>query len=301
MSTSRGALVLTLFIVGIAPACDSVQSCRDGQQNRPADTTTDSPADSTTTASADIDSDRNNDASKSDLRSGTQRQRHHLHRAKMAAMQGQSETALKRFGDVLEEGPWTHAQLEAVTTLSQMLIDRGRAERTLKLLDNQVPDDEAGRTSLRLLRARALSESDDSDGAIAVYDELIDEHPERLVLYPRLITLYEETGQPDRADDVRTAYRSRLETMANRLDSRRTPETDKLDILSRFSQVSAQIAADAVEEALTDDSPDVRAAAARTLGQMGASGSLPELRALKTRASNQQVVRAADNAIRTLE
>lgn len=306
MSTSRGALVLTLLVVGIAPACDAFQfqSCRSSQHQRPADTTTDSPgspAELTTTASADVGSARNKDAAESDLPRGTQRQRNHLHRAKMAAMQGQSETALKQFGDVLEEGPWTHAQLEAVTTLSQMLIDRDRAERTLKLLDDQVPEDEAERPSLRLLRARALSESDNPDGAIRVYDELIDEHPERLVFYPRLITLFEEADQPDRADDVRTAYRSRLETMANRLDARKTPETDKLDILSRFSQVSAKIAADAAEEALTDDSRDVRAAAARTLAQMGASGSIPELRALKKRASNQQVVRAAGNAIRRLE
>jgi tetratricopeptide (TPR) repeat protein len=235
------------------------------------------------------------------LRRGTARQRKALSRAKQAVMLKRSEDALRAFGDVLEEGPWSQAQLEAVTHLVQMLLERDRVDRALKLLDNQVPDRDSHLESLRLLRARAHSRAGDFQTAISMYREILEDRPERLVLYPRLAALYERTDQPDRASDMRSNLDARVREFARQLNAPGTTTTSKLGILDALGQVSTPEAIQAATDALTDSSVDVQTAAARTLGDMGASRALPELRALKKRASDTQVANASEAAIRRIQ
>jgi thioredoxin-like negative regulator of GroEL len=212
-----------------------------------------------------------------------------------------SDDALRAFGDVLEEGPWGQAQLEAITHLVQMLLERDRVDRALALLDNQVPDSARHFESLRLLRARTHSRAGDLESAISVYRQILQEYPERLVLYPRLAALYERTEQQTRASDIRSKLDDRIKKFADDLRAADTSAQAKLGILDAFSQISRPAAVEAAIAALTDDSVDVQTAAARTLGEMRADQALPELRALLKRARDDQARRAARVAIQRIE
>lgn len=125
------------------------------------------------------------------------------------------------------------------------LLQSGRAVEALRLVDQRLakrPDD----VQLRFLRGVALAEQNRASEAIAVFNKLVQDHPELPEPYNNLAVLYANQGQFDRA-------RSALETAIRTNPSYATAHENLGDLY-------AKLASQAYSKALQLDAGNARAA-----------------------------------------
>lgn len=236
-----------------------------------------------------------------ELPDGTDRQRRLLAEAKSAFLKNDLEEAEPLFEKVVEKGPMSGARASAYIALGQIYVQTDRADRAIELLES-VPEPGPKVVELRLVSARAYKKAGRIEEAIGEYESVVELQPNYIFVYPTLGGLYAEQGEEKKAAEIYLDYENRLESMARAVENPEdsTP-VDRVNALDFFSAIDDERAEEAVENALEDPVPDVRAKAAQTAAAMRIGSAKSKLEEMVEADESEGVRTAASAALETLK
>lgn len=235
-----------------------------------------------------------------ELDEGTQKQKDMLARAKRAFLTNEIETAERQFEELVETGPVSGAQVSGVIALAQIYIESDRPGEALKLYDD-LSDKAAGLPEVKLVIARSLGEKGNFEEAIEVYGELLERQPDFIFALVEMGNAYAELGEEKKAAGALYRYERRLGELADALSSEETDKEGQLYLLDVFSLLNDERVGRAVGRVLDDESAEVRATAARVLGQTGSVDKREALEKMAEEDDDAQVREAAEEALEQLD
>lgn len=235
-----------------------------------------------------------------ELDEGTQKQKDMLARGKRAFLTNETETAERQFEELVETGPVSGAQVSGVIALAQLYIESDRPEEAVKLYDD-LSEEAAALPEVKLVIARSLGEQGDFEEAIEVYRELLEKQPDFIFALVEMGNAYAELGDEEKAAAALYRYEIRLGELADALGSEETGKEGQLYLLDVFSLLNDERVGRAVGRVLDDDSAEVRATAARVLGQTGSVDKREALEKMAEEDKDAQVREAAEEALEQLD
>ena len=202
-----------------------------------------------------------------ELPPGTPEQQEALMQAKMAFLQNRLVEAEELFKDIASAEPVTGDTVSAAIALGQIYSETGRRQRALELY-NDLRARVSDLPEVLLVLARTMAELDRPDDAIATYEEALKAQPDYIFLLTELAELHIQQGNQEKAGELLYIYEQRVHTLANRLEDHTTAPEDRLYLVDVFSFVDDERGYRALIEALDDPHPQVRRAAAITVGEL---------------------------------
>ncbi|TXD34947.1 tetratricopeptide repeat protein [Lujinxingia vulgaris] len=198
---------------------------------------------------------------------GTPEQQEALMQAKMAFLQNRLVEAEDQFKAIAESEPVTGDTVSAAIALGQIYSETGRRQRALDLY-NDLRARVSDLPEVLLVLARTMAELDRPEDAIATYEEALKAQPDYIFLLTELAELHIQQGNQEKAGELLYTYEQRVHTLANRLEDHTTAPEDRLYLVDVFSFVDDDRGYRALIEALNDPHPQVRRAAAITVGEL---------------------------------
>lgn len=202
-----------------------------------------------------------------ELPPGTPEQQEALMQAKMAFLQNRLVEAEELFKDTASAEPVTGDTVSAAIALGQIYSETGRRQRALELY-NDLRARVSDLPEVLLVLARTMAELDRPEDAIATYEEALEAQPDYIFLLTELAELHIQQGNQEKAGELLYTYEQRVHTLANRLEDHTTAPEDRLYLVDVFSFVDDERGYRALIEALDDPHPQVRRAAAITVGEL---------------------------------
>ncbi|TXC74760.1 tetratricopeptide repeat protein [Bradymonadales bacterium TMQ1] len=202
-----------------------------------------------------------------ELPPGTPEQQEALMQAKMAFLQNRLVEAEERFKDIATSEPLTSDTVSAAIALGQIYSETDRRQRALELY-NDLRKRVSDLPEVLLVLARTMAELDRPEEAIATYEEALKAQPDYIFLLTELAELHIKQGDQEKAGKLLYTYEQRVHTLANRLEDHTTAPEDRLYLVDVFSFVDDERGYRALIEALNDPHPQVRRAAAISVGEL---------------------------------
>ncbi len=236
-----------------------------------------------------------------DLAEATDEQKKLLAKAKASFLKDDFGAAEPIFEEVTETGPPSGTQMSAYIALGQIYLERGEPREAIDLLE-LAPEAGDEVVEMRLVLARAYADDEEFAEAIDEYEKLLELQPNYLFVYPPLGSIYVRQGQKKKAAKLYHRYENRLETMATTLEqSDDSKAIERLNVLDIFASSNDARVVQAIEAALDDPKPRVRAKAAKTAGAVKAVTAQSKLEEMAEGDSNEYVRRQAERAAAQLE
>ncbi|RAL20211.1 hypothetical protein DL240_17670 [Lujinxingia litoralis] len=233
------------------------------------------------------------------LPGGTPEQKEALMEAKLAFVQERLVEAEDRFKAIAESEPVSGESVSAAIALGQIYTETGRQQQALTLYTN-LRERVAGLPEVLLVLARTLADMNRPEEAIATYEQALEGQPDYIFLLTELAQLHLEQGRKERASELLYTYEQRVHTLANRLEDHSAPAEDRLYLVDVFGFVDDDRAYRALMHALDDPYPQIRRAAATTLGEVRLDDARNLLQRVAIEDDATEVRMAARQALRLI-
>ena len=202
------------------------------------------------------------------LQPGTEEQEQLLVRAKSRLLEGDLDEAKSIFAQLSQTPPVSAHHVSASIALGDILHEQGEPREALKVyeaLRERAPE----LAEVHLVLGRTQRDLGRRSDSIASYERALDIQPLYIFLLVEIGQLYSELDKAKESAETMLEYETKLREFATILRSPdASPLHDRLDVLEVFSMMQDDgVTHVLVDVVRNDPNSDVRAGAARALGQ----------------------------------